>query len=392
MMNKNIKALLLTTALGAFLLAGCNQAPAQSKTKSEVKEVSFPIQSYTFEYPSEQFELTPTIIYREGATIKNPSLRWVNSNPKAVSMSVTGSTAHITALSVGTSYVSVIADEFKQAVCKFTVNDHSEEIIFTLNYQSLSLKPSETAQFVASVNGSEVSSGVKWSSNNESVATIDSNGLLTAGEEGNATITAKYNTVTVTCPVTVSSEAVEFELSVSPSSKSINVGEDFDLLVTKNIPEIEVSFVSSNPAVASVDNNGHVIGLKKGSSTITVSGNGKSATCVVTVSEPVDPDKDVTLFFFIDYNNVDINDETGTKLLASFDWYSGRTLAGAPVPANPSQYLDPAFPYFIGWSTHTIIDSATDLWKMETSTIPQNISFLFLYGIWSDVPQGEFIK
>ena len=391
-MNKSIKSLLTITAFAALLLTGCNQTPAPSKAKSEVQDVSFPVQSYTFENPGEHFELTPTIIYKEGATIKNPTLRWVNSNSKAVSMSVVDKTATITALSVGTSYVSVFADDIKQAVCKFTVNDHSEEIIFTLNYQSLSIKPSESAQFVASVNGSEVSSGVKWSSSDAAIASIDENGLLTAHEEGNVVITAKYNTVSQTCNVTVSNEAVEFELSVSPTSKSIDVGSEFDLLVTKNIPEVEVQFVSSNPQVASVDNDGHVVGLKKGSATITVSGNGKSATCQVTVNEAVDPDMDVTIYFFVDYNNVDRTDTTGTKLLAVFDWYTDRTLVGAPVPANPTQYNDPAFPYFIGWSTHTIIDETKYLWNIETDKVPKNISFLFLYGIWSDVPQGEFIK
>ena len=100
-------------------------------------------------------------------------------------------------------------------------------------------------------------------------------------------------------------------------------------------------------------------------------------------------DYDCEIFFFIDYNNIDENDETGTKLIRHFEWYTDKPLAlSGKVPQNPTHPLDPAFPYFVGWSSHTIIDSLDDLWKMDTDVVG-SAHFLYLYGIWSDVPSGS---
>ena len=112
------------------------------------------------------------------------------------------------------------------------------------------------------------------------------------------------------------------------------------------------------------------------------------------------------VYFFIDSNNVDANDPTatkdpttgevtvpGTKLLAQFKWYGDKPLSeSGKVPTNPTTAMDPAFPYFIGWSSHTIIDTKNDLWTMDQDLIGSSLSFIYFYGIWSDVAQGGFTK
>ena len=105
--------------------------------------------------------------------------------------------------------------------------------------------------------------------------------------------------------------------------------------------------------------------------------------------------KNISVYFFIDYNNVDTSDTTGTKLLAQFKWYADRPISQSglvPTNINDSKAMDPAFPYFIGWSSHTIIDTKNDLWNMDTDLIGSSLSFIYFYGIWSDVPQGGFTK
>ena len=123
--------------------------------------------------------------------------------------------------------------------------------------------------------------------------------------------------------------------------------------------------------------------------------SGGSDTSVVP-PDPGDDDEDdgkeCTVYFFIDYNNIDENDKTGTKLLAKFKWYGDRPISESGlVPSNPTQAMDPAFPYFIGWSNHTIIDTKDDLWNM-TSDVIGNGYYFYLYGIWSDVSVGEFTR
>lgn len=56
-----------------------------------------------------------------------------------------------------------------------------------------------------------------------------------------------------------------------------------------------------------------------------------------------------------------------------------------PPDTTPTNAMatDPAFPNFLGWSSHTIIDSEEDLWDFETDMILSGErTYLYLYGIW----------
>lgn len=55
-------------------------------------------------------------------------------------------------------------------------------------------------------------------------------------------------------------------------------------------------------------------------------------------------------------------------------------------PDTPTNAMatDPAFPNFLGWSSHTIIDNEEDLWDFETDMILSGErTYLYLYGIWT---------
>ena len=217
-------------------------------------------------------------------------------------------------------------------------------------------------------------------------------------------------------------------VSLDETIKELEVNDAFKLTPQVTLKEgsegvtYDVEWRSSNPYVASVTNEGLVTALAAGDTTISIIAGYKMASCQVHVpgegDDPVPPgptpptppgptppgptpgpdvpeedeDKECTVYFFIDYNNIDENDTTGTKLLAKFKWYGDRPISESGlVPANPTTSLDPAFPYFIGWSNHTIIDTKDDLWNMSSDVIGNGYYF-YLYGIWSDVSQGEFVK
>lgn len=213
-------------------------------------------------------------------------------------------------------------------------------------------------------------------------------------------------------------------VSLDETIKELELNDSFQLTPQVTLKEgsegatYDVEWRSSNPYVASVTNEGLVTALSAGDTTISIIAGYKMASCQVHVpgegDEPVPPgptpptppgptpgpddpeeedeDKECTVYFFIDYNNIDENDTTGTKLLAKFKWYGDRPISESGlVPANPTTSLDPAFPYFIGWSNHTIIDTKDDLWDMSSDVIGNGYYF-YLYGIWSDVSQGEFVR
>ena len=81
-------------------------------------------------------------------------------------------------------------------------------------------------------------------------------------------------------------------VSISETSKTINIGEDFRLtaeLNPSNSTEKTIFWSSSNNRIATVDENGRVVGVARGSATITArskSNRGATATCEVRVEDP----------------------------------------------------------------------------------------------------------
>ena len=93
-------------------------------------------------------------------------------------------------------------------------------------------------------------------------------------------------------PVYVENEKVRvMGVIVDPTRFSLNIGDAYSLsatIIPSNAQEKGLNWSSSDPSVATVDQNGKVIGVKVGSSIITVktTDGGYTATCSVTVSSP----------------------------------------------------------------------------------------------------------
>ena len=127
-----------------------------------------------------------------------------------------------------------------------------------------------------------------WSSNNESVATVV-DGVVTGVTTGSAiiTVTTEDGDYTDTCTVTVIEPAVVPVASVTldKTTAEIKVDETVTLTATvapENATNKTVTWISSDETIATVA-DGVVTALKAGNVTITVTADGKSATCEVTV-------------------------------------------------------------------------------------------------------------
>lgn len=275
---------------------------------------------------------------------------------------------------------------------------YSDEIILELG-ESIIVEPTITYK-----DDKEAKIHTDWSSSRPNVASVN-NGVVTALKGGSSIITfmagykSAYFKVTINSDEIITPPSTGNKLTLSTYNRSVQENTTFELKATLDAPNADdqtVTFESSDETVAIVQSvNGTtaiIKGVREGTATINVKGADQNASCVVTVTKtPVDPDEedyddyDCTIFFFVDYNNIDEDDTTGTKLLAKFGWYHGEPIANSgKVPANPTTALDPAFPYFVGWSTHTIIDTKDDLCDLSTYVV-DNAHFLFIYGIWADV-------
>jgi hypothetical protein len=137
-------------------------------------------------------------------------------------------------------------------------------------------------------NGSTVS-GVSftWSSTSTGVATVDSDGTVTAVGNGTATIRATAEGVTGSGSAVVKQVAAFVE--VTPTPVGLAIGETVQLEATAEdsrsnpISRPQVTWTSSNQSIARVNSNGLVTALGMGQATITAESGTASANAAITV-------------------------------------------------------------------------------------------------------------
>ena len=140
---------------------------------------------------------------------------------------------------------------------------------------------------------------VTWESSAPGVATVDTNGKVTAVAEGTATITVTTadGGKTATCEVTVTqpAETPVTSVTLDKTRLTLDVGGSDTLTATVKPDDATnkaVTWSTSDKNVATVDQNGNVKAVGAGKATITATtadGSGKTATCEVTVNGPVLP-------------------------------------------------------------------------------------------------------
>lgn len=158
----------------------------------------------------------------------------------------------------------------------------------TINKASIELTVGESSQLSATVLPSDAKDKtVSWTSSNQSVASVNSSGLVNALTEGTATITASAGGKSGSCQVTVSKGVVVISsIELDQSEISLVEGESIVLNVIvkpDNATDKTVTWSSSETSVATVDESGKVTAIAKGQATITAQAQNHKAICVVTV-------------------------------------------------------------------------------------------------------------
>ena len=164
-----------------------------------------------------------------------------------------------------------------------------------LNEETLALTAGKTARlsfaFLPEEAGADPSDATaEWKSSDETIATVDAAGLVTAVAMGECkiqvTVTLDDGSFDAECPVKVSAAPVE-TVSVNPAELTMTVGdEDVSLtaVVTPADTEYELVWTSSDEGVATVDEEGTVHAVAEGSADITATAGGKSGVCRLTVN------------------------------------------------------------------------------------------------------------
>ncbi|MBR6407191.1 MAG: Ig domain-containing protein [Clostridia bacterium] len=224
----------------------------------------------------------------EGAT---GTVKWASDASDVVKVDNNGK---ITGLKVGTANITASVGAIESNVCAVTVE--------AVPLNNIAVNPTEaeieegTSKNLAVVYDPADTTDdktVNWSSSDGTIATVDPNGKVTGVKEGEATITAKVGIKEATCKIKVvkapeTPPVAVTGVKLNKSSISISVDGEETLKATV-IPDDaankNVTWSSSDNTIATVDSNGKVKGIAKGTATITVTteDGGFTAECKVSV-------------------------------------------------------------------------------------------------------------
>ena len=223
----------------------------------------------------------------EDATDK--SVTWSSDNTSVADVTSTGV---VVAKTPGTATITVKTnDGGKTATCSVTVDSKVISIYgVSISDYYLTMTEGDTYALTATVMPKDATDKtVTWSSSDTDVATVSSEGLVTARSEGSAEITVKTNDggKTATCSVTVKAKVIPVAgISLDISSVTLNVGQTQALTATvspDNATDKTVTWNSSNVVVASVSSEGVVRAVSAGTATISATAGNFTADCSVTV-------------------------------------------------------------------------------------------------------------
>lgn len=242
-----------------------------------------------------ELQLTATVLPTEAT---NQSLTWSSS---VEGVATVDSTGKVTAIKAGTTVITATAkdDSGISASCTVQVTVPTVKVTgITLNKTTASVVKGKTVALTATVTpDTATDKTIKWTTSNKNVATVSTDGVVTAKAAGTAIITATAaddSGVKATCKITVTNPVVKVtKVTLNKTTASVVKGKTLTLKATvtpTNATNKNVTWKSSNSKVAKVDEkSGVVTAVAAGTATITCTaadGSRKSATCKITVTNP----------------------------------------------------------------------------------------------------------
>lgn len=199
----------------------------------------------------------------------------------------------VTGVSEGNADIVITTEEGGfEAKCTVRVDGIDARGIERVGDKTVTMGLNQTRQLQVKITPSDTTNkNVQWTSSNNSVATVDSNGVVISKNSGSTIITATTHNglkteffIEVETPVT--------NITLNSNEINLNPGGTFKLDATvnpSNASNKNIKWISANESIATVDQSGNVTADVAGTTYISaVSADGKVvATCTVNVSKPV---------------------------------------------------------------------------------------------------------
>lgn len=206
---------------------------------------------------------------------------WTSSDESVATVDADGK---VTAVYPGEAIITAVCGNIP-VECKVTVNAIPVEKV-TLDTYEAKLKVGEKIKLTATVlpeNATEKT--LTWTTSDESIVTVDSEGNVTAVALGEAVITATCGEISSVCSVSVVPTPAE-SVTLNISEAELKVGKSVKLKATvmpEDVTDKTVIWATSDEAIATVDSEGNVAAVALGEAVITATCGEVSATCNVAV-------------------------------------------------------------------------------------------------------------
>jgi len=261
-----------------------------------------------------------------------------------------------------------------------------QEIVLTgitLDKTTLSIPANGSATLVATAQPVGIYGRVKWTSSNPDVATVV-DGFITGISAGSAQIVASVGNYTSTCEVTVSTAISAVTLNKTSIRIKVDSTQTLSAtLLPSQSAEVakNLSWFSTNPAVATVDNNGKVTAISNGSTNIVASIGTLTALCSVTVYTKVPASLMGTNYYLINIDNAAADMIGATNIAADYrveginnnfyvwNGFNAGTISGSSFYGTSPSWLSLVVTGAGGWSGAAYnLKASTDLNKLKAVT------------------------
>lgn len=220
----------------------------------------------------------------------NTNVTFKSLNEKVATVDANGV---VTGVSEGNADIVITTEEGGfEAKCTVRVDGIDARGIERVGDKTVTMGLNQTRQLQVKITPSDTTNkNVQWTSSNNSVATVDSNGVVTSKNSGSTIITATTHNELKT-EFFIEVETSVTNITLNSNEINLNTGGTFKLDATvnpSNASNKNIKWISANESIATVDQSGNVAADVAGTTYISaVSADGKVvATCTVNVSKLV---------------------------------------------------------------------------------------------------------
>ena len=352
-------------------------------------------------YMGETLKLTTTLSPKTAES----TITWKSSNNKIAKVSKKGV---VTPVKAGTATITATASKKSpkgkvvKAKIKITVKKSTAPSSISVGTAEKTLHVGDQWQLDYEIKPAGAKASLTFNSSDETVATVNEKGIITANATGSASITVvTQNNKKASCKVTVLAEASGLQLD--KESLSLNVGDTYQLtcFVSHGLSG-SVTFSSSNAAVATVDANALITAVGVGEATITASmDNGAIATCEVTVVEseeehPVVGDFVIDNGIVVGYTGeggdvvIPSKDSEGNPVVGIDDAFEfNSTITGVTIPNTMTSIGFRDF-YYCSSLTKVVIPSSVTSIEESAFSMCKNLTNVTIPDSVTTIGEGAF--